>query len=1030
MASEAKAGSTGDNDPIILEGIIISSFDNKPIVGVSVYVEGTSIGTISNLDGKYELKVPPTTKQVTFKYIGFDTKKLDVSDLYLFKLVTMIERVNELEDVVVVGFGTQKKENVVGAVESIKPEDLSITSSNLSTSFVGKIAGVIGAQGSGEPGYDDVKFYIRGLSTFGANSDPLIVMDGVEILPAMLNNIPPETIESFSILKDATATSLYGSRGANGVIIVNTKTGHDAEKMKINVRFENTLSLPTKIQKIADGVTYMKAYNEAVKNSTPAGTPYVPFYSDKKIDGTLNKLNPYMFPDNDWYDMLFKDYAMNQNLNFNMTGGTKKINYFLSATIFNENGIIKKPAEDVHDVNMNNKKFLFQSNVSALVTPTTRVGLKMNSQLWYNDRPYENSANLFYFTMRANPVRFPAVLPAEVGDTFVRYGNNNSWDTGTTDLNPYARLAQGFANRYYSYLTTAINVEQDLSIITQGLSAKGMASFYNYTYSESYRHFTPFYFKVLEDYTPNPDGNYNIKTESIGDAGSTYLETGTSKDGHREYSVQASLDYARIFDSKHDINAMFVFHAKEKKLNTPNNSENDILPFRELGIAGRLSYNFDKRYFIEGTFGYNGSENFISGKRFGLFPSLAAGYTISNEKFFEPLKETINKLKFRVSYGLVGNDYLASRFPYMSIVDMNKAIAFHKGVNYSSTSGPFITAYGNENATWEEAKKFNAGIDLGLLNSSLNLTLDFYRERRSGIFMQRQSLPSSTGLSNSTPWANIGRVENKGVDLSVDYNKAIKKDFIVSLKGTFTYAHNEVREQDEPQLIYPYTSKVGHPINTIFGYVADGLFSSEEEIAQSPKQTMGSYTVGDIKYHDLNGDGVIDANDITAIGNPTLPEIIYGFGGGISYKKWDCSFYIQGTEKVSLQMANMHPFADQAHFGYNIAQYIVDNHWSESNPDANAKYPKLSTGWNVNNTQTSSYWLRNGAYLRLKSAEIGFRPNSIVRVYLAGSNLLTISPFKHWDPEMGGWDPTTNSGGNGLKYPLQMTVKAGVQLQF
>lgn len=1019
-ADEPKVGQKGNDKSITIEGMVISSTDNKPVAGVSVVIEGSTIGIQTDANGEYKLKIPATTKQVTFSYIGFDTKKIDVANSYLFKLVTMIEKVNELNDVVVVGFGTQKKESLVGAVQAVKPSQLVLTSSNLTTSFAGNIAGVIASQSSGEPGYDGATFYIRGMSTFGSNKSPLIVLDGVEIVNAMLNNIPPETIESFSILKDATATALYGSRGANGVIIVTTKSGHDSEKMKVNVRFENTFSMPTRVQKIANGVTYMEAYNEAVKNSIPVGETYTPYYSDDKIEGTRNQLNPYIFPDNDWYGMLFKDFTVNQNLNFNMTGGTKKIDYFLSATFFNENGIVKKPADSRYDTDINNQKFLFQSNVSALVTKTTKVALKMNTQLWYNNRPYEDISNLFYYTMRANPMRFPATLPAEPGDTYVRYGNNTSWDAGPNDLNPYALLSRGYGNRYYSYLTTAITVDQDLNFITKGLSAKVLASFYNYTYSASYRYFTPFYFKVKDDYSTNEDGSYKYNTESIGDPGNTYLSSSAAREGHREYSLQGSVDYSRKFE-KHDVGAMLVYHIKEKVLNAGEVIENNILPFREQGFAGRVTYNYDRRYLVEFNFGYNGSENFIVGKRFGFFPSVAVGYSVSNETFFEPLKKVISQLKLRGSYGESGNDALASRFPYLTTVKMGNSLSFYKGMNFNGTSGPDIESLGNENATWEIAKKLNLGMDIGFFNS-LNLSIDYFHEDRSGIFMQRMSLPTSMGLAGSTPYANIGRVKNGGVDLSLEYNKAVNKDLIVTLRGTFTYAHNEVVAKDEPKLLYPYTSALGHPINTIYGLISDGLFASEEDIVQSPRQEFSDYKVGDIKYRDLNGDGKIDGNDKTAIGFPTVPEIIYGFGGTVKYHKWDLTLFFQGVGNVSLRMYNMHPFADASHFGYNITQYIADNHWSESNPDVNAAYPRLSSTLNVNNNQVSSFWVKNATYLRLKNAEIGYTATKFLRFYVAGSNLLSFSPFDNWDPEMG--------SGNGLKYPLQRTVKAGLQFQF
>jgi TonB-linked SusC/RagA family outer membrane protein len=1003
-----------------LSGIVISSADNQPLVGVSVFIPGTSVGTSTNAQGKYSLDVPVGTKTIMFKYIGFLDKKLNVADKYLFQLVTMIEEVHQLEEAVVVGFGVQKKESVVGAVQSVKPSDLSITSSNLVTSFAGNIAGLITRQTSGEPGYDTPAFYIRGVSTFGANNSALIVLDGVEVPSAMLGQIAPETIESFSVLKDATATALYGSRGANGVIIVTTKSGHESEKMKIKMNFETSVSFPTSVQKIADGVTYMNAYNEAVKNSTGDDQVYTPFYSEEKIEGTRQHLNPYIFPDNDWYHTMFKDYTWNENFNFNLTGGSKYIDYYLNAAIYNENGIVKQPSESKYDVKMNFQKFIFQSNITSNITKTTRISLKMNTQIMYNHRPYEDISDLFYYSMRANPVRFPKTLPAQDGDTYVRYGNNNSWDTGFTDLNPYALLSRGYGKRYYSYLTPILSLDQKLDFITKGLSANAIVAFYNYTYSGNYRYFTPFYYKVLDDYTKNDDGTYNYNTESIGSVGSTYLGYSVGRDGEHEYSLQGKFEYARTFAQKHEVNAMVVYHMKETDYNTPDASENNILPFRQQGFAGRFTYNFDKRYFFEYDFGYNGSENFKKGHRFGFFPSYAVGYMLSNEEFFKPLKKVINTFKIRASYGLAGNDYLSIRFPYVTTVNMSNNVGFYTGINFTTRYGSMISSYGNDNATWEKAKKFNLGFDMKFFDK-LSVAVDIFNEKRTGIFMQRASLPSTVGLSGTTPYANIGKVNKHGVDLSADYNQIINKDFIITARGTFTYSRNKVMAQDEPKLIYAYTSKIGHPINTYYGLVADGLFTSKEEIENSPKQQFGDYTVGDIKYRDLNGDNVIDGNDVTAIGKPAIPDIIYGFGGSIKYHQYDFSFMFQGATHVSLYMYNMHPFCASSHFGYNIAQYIVDNHYSESNPDANAAYPRLTSVPSNNNIQESTYWIKNANYLRFKSAEFGYRFRSF-RFSLAAYNLFYISPFKHWDPEKG--------GGNGLSYPLQRSVKFGVQYEF
>lgn len=444
---KAASGSRGVAQTV--SGTVISGTDNTPLAGVMIYVEGSTAGTISNGDGSYTFTIPAKSKYVTFSYVGFDTKKIHVEDFELFKLVSLAEQTNALDEVVVIGYGTQKKESMVSSITSVKPSDLNITSSSLTTAFAGNIAGMISRQTSGEPGYDSASFYIRGISTFGSSNSPLIILDGVEVLSTMLNNMPPESIESFSVLKDAAATAVYGSRGANGVILINTKNGRNSEKMNVSVRLENTFSMPTMIQEVADGVTYMQLYNEASFNSAKeAGTlaTYQPFYSADKINGTKARLNKYLYPDNDWYDLLFKDFTVNQNLNLNIRGGSQKVNYFLNAAVSNENGIIADLDQNPYDVKMNHQKYIFQSNVNAKITKTTTVGIKVNAQLEYNTRPNEDIGNLFYYSMRANPVRFPATLPAEEGDTFVRYGNNASWDTGTTDLNPLAKLPAATEN--------------------------------------------------------------------------------------------------------------------------------------------------------------------------------------------------------------------------------------------------------------------------------------------------------------------------------------------------------------------------------------------------------------------------------------------------------------------------------------------------------------------------------------------------------------------------------------------------------
>jgi len=1010
---------TAPNGEMTVAGTVISSADNQPIVGANIYVEGTNVGTTTDAGGNYKLTVPASAKTVTVSFLGYDTKKISVRDIHLFKLITLADASNKLEDVVVVGFGVQKKESLVGAVQSVKPSDLQTSSSNLSTSFSGKIAGVIAVQKSGEPGADGANFWIRGISTFGSGQSPLLILDGVEITNQMLNNIPPETIESFSVLKDATATALYGSRGANGVMIITTKNGRDSEKMTINLRAEFGASAPTRVPKVADGITYMETFNEA--RTTRGEKPY---YSNEKIMGTKLGLDPYVYPNVDWYDMLFKDCTFNQNFNFNMTGGAKKIDYFLNASVYNENGIMRKPEASKFDTNINAQKYLFQANVSADATKTTRVSLKMNTQLHYRHAPIQSVSDLFAYAMTGMPCEFPATLPGEESDTFVRFGTNNAWNSGFF-TNPYAQLCRGYGDQFRGHFTSALTVNQNLDFITKGLSATGMATFYNRVYSAVYRSFTPFMYQ-LTDYNIDEAGNYSYTSNST-NTGTTYLGTTRGKDGYRELAFQAKIDYARTF-GKHDVGATIVYMQKERNMNISDEQEYAALPYRQQGLAGRVTYGFDKRYLFEANFGYNGSENFAAGKRFGFFPSVAVGWVISNEPFWKGIKEQVNLFKLRASYGLVGNDVIskdyADRFPYLTTVDMGQGYDVYIGNNFERKYGPILSVYGNPNATWEESRKLDIGVEIGLFDS-LNIIFDWFKEKRSGIFMQRTSLPSTFGMSGITPWANIGKVDNSGVDISVDYNKAFSKDLILSLRGTFTYAHNEIVEMDEPKYKWAYQYKAGHPINSIQCLIAEGLFRDEEEIASSPSQDIYATTYpirpGDVKYRDLNDDKIIDDNDMCWTGNPTVPEIIYGFGFSLKYKGFDCSAFFQGQGKVSIIMYNYHPFATAATPGSGLMQWIADEHWSEDDPNPKALYPRLSPLWNDNNTKASTLYVRNGKMLRLKTAEIGYTYKKM-RVYVSGTNLLTFAPFKYWDPEKG--------SGNGLGYPLQRTYNLGFQFNF
>ena len=1009
-------------------GTVISSADNQPIVGANIYVEGTNVGTTTDAGGNYKLTVPASAKTVTVSFLGYDTKKISVRDIHLFKLITLADASNKLEDVVVVGFGVQKKESLVGAVQSVKPSDLQTSSSNLSTSFSGKIAGVIAVQKTGEPGADGANFWIRGISTFGSGQSPLLILDGVEITNQMLNNIPPETIESFSVLKDATATALYGSRGANGVMIITTKNGRDSEKMTINLRAEVGMSAPTRVPEIADGVTFMETYNEA---SLTRGRS--PRYSDQKIMGTRLGLDPYVYPNVDWYDMLFKDASFNQNFNFNMTGGSKKLDYFLNATAYNENGIVRKPDISKYDTNINAQKYLFQANVSADATPTTRVSLKMNTQLHYRHAPIEDVSDLFKYALTAMPSEFPATLPGESSDTFTRFGVTDAWN-GSLFTNPYAQLCRGYGDQFRGHFTSALTVDQDLGFITKGLSATGMATFYNRVYSAVYRSFTPFMYQ-LTDYNIDEAGNYSYTSNST-NTGTTYLGTTRGKDGYRELAFQAKIDYARTF-GKHDVGATIVYMQKERNMNISDEQEYAALPYRQQGLAGRVTYGFDKRYLFEANFGYNGSENFAKGKRFGFFPAYSAAWNIGEEPWIKKVAPWVDMFKVRYSYGKVGNDYLETRFPFQGRFftdDNDRYIYGDFGTDNFTYNGISYLILANKDITWEVATKHDVGLDFYLFGNKFSGTVDYFRETRNGIFMWRSFIPEIIGVSNSQqPAANVGSVRSSGVDGNIAYSDKIG-NVNFTIRGNFTYSKSKILEYDEQYSHYGYKRSAGYRVDQTRGLVALGLFKDYEDIRNSPDQSglKGDFEIapGDIKYKDVNGDGKIDDNDIVPIGSTTKPNFIYGFGASASWKGFDVNVLFQGVGKSSffINGYTVYPFSEKS-WG-NILTDVVGNYWQlGKNEDVNAKYPRLTYGKNSNNNRASTFWLRDGSYLRLKNVEIGYTlPKSLtsriniqnVRVYVMGTNLLTFSDFKLWDPELG--------SSNGQQYPLSRTFTLGMTI--
>ena len=989
-------------------GTVVDAENGDPVIGATVVVKGQKDGVITDLDGNFTIAISGSKAQLEFSYIGYRKKTVDVGDLGVINV--KMESDNQLlSEVVVVGAGTQKKVSVTGSITSVKGLELKAPSSSLTTSFAGKLAGVISMTSTGEPGAAS-EFYIRGVSTFGGRATPLILLDDVEISTADLNNIPAETIESFSILKDASATAIYGARGANGVMLITTKTGKENEKTRINVTVENSFNKPMNFPDFVNGATWMEMYNEAQLTRNPGATPK---YSQLDIDNTRNQVNPYIYPDVQWKDVIIKNMNMNQRANVNISGGGSKASYYMSLQANHDTGLLDTKKVYSYNNNINNWGYNFQNNISYKITSTTKIDLHMNAQIRNKKGPNYSTSDLFAQMLYCNPINFPVTFPAQPGDTHIRFGNA-IWTGSSVRTNPYAYMLSSFKEYNENTLNTSLKINQKLDFVTKGLSVQAMVNWKNWASSSYNRTIEPYYYGIKGgSYNPSNPTDYEI--ERLGTSGTDYLKTSDiSKASDQTFYLDARVNYDRQFNLHH-VTGMLMYMQREYR--------SSVLPERNQGFSGRFTYDYGQRYLVELNFGYNGTERLAKKERFEFFPAVSLGWVISNEKFFEPMTKYIDNLKIRGSYGLVGSDETglsagAQHFLYIDQVSLNN-IGFTTGVDMNYTLyGPLVTNYAVVNGGWERVKKLDIGIDLELFRQ-LTITADYFNEKRYNILLHREAWPESLGYYTAKPWSNKGKVDNWGIELSVNWRKEFTKDLYVDFRGNFTYTENKYVNLDEPVYPYVWKTSTGKPLSRTTGYIAQGLFSSQEEIDNSPTQNLGSTVKpGDIKYRDVNGDGKIDGSDQVMI-SPygTTPRIQYGLGMNVTYKKFDFGVFFNGSAKRTIMISGISPFGQS---DYNVMQFIADDYWSESNPNPNAKYPRLglTSSQTANNTVASTYWMRNGNFIRFKTLELGYK-FKYGRVYLNGDNIAVFSPFKLWDPELS-WNA----------YPLQRTFNIGVQLNF
>ena len=1013
----------------------VTDIKGEPLIGVNVTVDGDANGSITNMDGLYEIFVTKKSVVLKFTYIGFKTSEIRTNASTNIYDVTLEEQVNELEETVIVGYGTQRKISNIGAQSSMKMEDIKTPSASLTTTLAGRLAGVVAVQRTGEPGKDAADIWIRGISTPNTSS-PLVLVDGVE---RSFNDIDPEDIESLTTLKDASATAVYGVRGANGVILIKTKPGK-VGKPTVSADYYESFTRFTKMVDLADGITYMNAANEAMRNDGIATK-----YTEDQIRNTIAGKDPYLYPNVDWLKEIFNDWGHNRRVNVNVRGGSEKVAYYASVSYFNETGMtVTDKNINTYDSKMKYSRYNFTTNLNIDVTPTTKVEIGAQGYLGEGNYPAISSADLYNAAMSISPVEYPKMFFVN-GEAYVPgTSTNNNFN------NPYSQATRrGYDNLTKNQIYSNLRVTQNLDMLTKGLKLTAMYAFDVYNEIHVHQDRAESTYNFLDTSVPY-DMNGQPILQRIYE-GSNVLSYKQETSGNKKTYLEASLNYDRTFNDDHRVSALFLFN-QQSKLLYPKGTLEDAIPYRMMGIAGRATYSWKDRYFAEFNIGYNGAENFSPKHRFGTFPAFGVGWVVSNEKFWQPLSKAVSFLKIRYTDGKVGNSEVSDRcFMYLDQMKENGDYGYKFGPNGTKWAG-YETVNMAVDLIWEESRKQDLGIDLKLFNDDLSIVFDLFKERRENILLKREhSMPSFLGYNTSAPYGNIGIIENKGFDGTIEYNKRINKDWVIALRGNVTFNKDKWIQGELPEQKYEWMNQYGHNINGVKGYVAEGLFTqteiddmarweslSDANKAITPKpfaSQFGTVKAGDIKYKDLNNDGQIDAYDQTYISRGDVPTTVYGFGFTVGWKDLSVGMMFQGVagaERV-LNGSSVNPFNGGGGSG-NLYSNIGDR-WTEENPDQNAFYPRLSYGSettsSINNFQKSTWWVRNMNFLRLKTLQLSYNlPKPWVNkvhlknaaVYVMGTNLFTLSRFKLWDPEL--------NTDNGASYPNTTSYSVGINFTF
>lgn len=1006
-----------------VQGIVKDEL-GTPVIGATVMVKGTTIGVVTDVDGLYSIKVPSDEAVLRVSFVGFVTQEVEVGGRSTIA-ITLKEDAKMLEDVVVIGYGQQKKSGVVSSVATVTANEIKAPVRNLTNNLAGQLSGIIAIQRNGEPGNDNAEFWIRGTSSFAGGTNPLVLVDGA---PRAMADIEPDEIETFTVLKDAAATAVYGAEGANGVILITSKRGK-AEKPRISFRGEVGMATPTRLPELLGSVDHMRLFNEGRINDGLA-----PMYEEELIEKYASGEDPDLYPNTNWFDML-KDHTFNQRYTINVRGGSNKARYFVSGAYYHETGIFKDNKMEEYDSNIGLRRYNLRSNIDIDVSKTTLLSIDLSGQYVQINQPGTASDEIF----KKISLSAPHLIPMYYSD-----GTVSSPTNFTNNItNPYNHLVHsGYQKSWRTNIQSNVKLQQKLDFITKGLSWMGRLSFDSNSLYSMKRTKT-----VSTYHADTRDENGKLVFEQMFKGTDALTDPQESNSGNKQIYIETQLNYNRLFADKHQVTGMLLYMQKEQQ------NHNEALAFRKQSFVGRASYSYNERYFVEGSFGYTGSETFAKDHRFGFFPAVGVAYLLTNEPFIpSSFTDVVNKIKLRASVGRTGNDNTGgARFLYREILNTsaggysigigaNGALNSLGGITENRFAAPYLG--------WEIENKRNVGIDIGLFKNKIDLQIDYFDNVRTDILLQRKTLPSLTGFKSS-PWENYGKVSNKGVDASLIMTEQFG-DVRLTFRGNLTFARNKILEYDEIPQKYEWMNMTGSRLNAWNLYIAEGLYTFDDfnitvdengvkkyELKPGvPRSSLSAVSPGDIKLKDLNGDGVIDSFDQTRYAaDPKVPELVYGFGLNVDYKGWYASVFFQGAGNTSTVLGTgnavgFHPFA----WGDRTSGVRVQalDRWTEENPSQNVLFPRMHSSSNFNNRAPSTWWLRDASFLRLKNIELGYNLTKryaqkfgmqAARIYLMGYNLAVWDDIKLWDPEMG-------NKNDGMAYPLSRTFTLGIELTF